>query len=159
MMTDPDGWDGKERRDPDQPEPTGQRRHYRWNLFLDQLVEQRIILAALAFAVFVILAVQSYAIINTNDQASRGIGETHRIAERLQSCTIPDGQCYKDLQKSGQGGLIRLVTYWDCALLTPPYPTRNQAQLDNCRTRAQIPTSGQVPEPPPQIGTATTVTR
>lgn len=155
-MTDPDGWDGKERRRPRQASGK-ERRRYRWNLFLDQLVEQRIVIAALGFAVFIILAVQGFAIFNTNDQAGKGIKETRRIAERLESCTIPDGQCYKDLQKSGQGGLIRLVTYWDCALLTPPYPARNQALLDHCRSLAQIPTSGQVNET--QIGTATTVTR
>lgn len=156
MTTDPH-WTGKERRRPRRGVGGKERRNYRLNLFLDQLVEQRIILAALGFAVFIILAVQSFAILNTNDQAGKGIKETRHIAERLQSCTIPGGKCYTDLQKNGQGGLIRLVTYWDCALLTAPYPDRNQAQLDACRARAQIPTSGQVQEP--QVGTATTVTR
>lgn len=154
MTTEP--WNGKERRR--SPRATGQdRRNYRWNLFLDQLVEQRIVLAALGFAVFIILGVQSFAILNTNDQAGKGIKETQRISERLESCTIPDGECYKNLQKSGQGGLIRLITYWDCALLTAPYPDRNQTQLDACRARAQLPTSAQVNDS--QTSTATTVTR
>ena len=148
-------WDGRERRR--RKEPDSERRQhwlYRWNTLLDQIIEKRFAIGAIAFAVFLILAVQSYAIINTNVQAGRGIRETRRIAERLESCTIPDGECYKKLQTSGQGGLTRLVTYWDCALLTAPFPERNQTELNDCRRRAQIPTSDQV-----NVGTATTVTR
>ena len=94
---------------------------------------------------FTVLGVMAGGIVLSNtltrDEAQRAADLAARVelvAQRLESCTIPTGDCYKELQKNGQGGLVRLVNYIDCSLITRP-EQRTKATQDACRARAGLP--------------------
>lgn len=127
-------WDGKERRD----DPNGEglparevrrrRRSYRFNKVIDQMFERRYVIAAVVFMEFMLLGVGFFGIVNTNDKAADGIGETRRIVDFISQYVETSAE-----RSATRNNNLALGLDCHTQLLAQPAEARTPAMVDDCR--------------------------